>query len=99
MVRTLYAFVFFEDGHELPSTSIMRPQQTIIRLSRHHLEKGAGNVLDEVDSICVGDCQFCLFTKVHATRYGIDPDRIVPQEGGRHDNLSEFRTNAIHHVF
>ena len=76
----------------------MRFQQAIVRFCCHRLEKGAGNILGEIDSVSMRDRQCCLFLKFHATRDGIDPDRIVGQERRSHEDLSEFRADAVRHV-
>lgn len=94
-----YAFVLIEDRYQLISTSGMRSQQAIVRFNRHRLEKGFGNISNEIDVICMCDGKLCLFIKAHPTRDFVDPDRIAPQEGGRHDYFLESRAKAFHHVF
>jgi hypothetical protein len=46
-----------------------------------------------------GDREFCLFVEVHTTSDGVDPDRIVPQEGGRGEDLFESCANTFDHIF
>ena len=59
---------------------------------------GSGDASDEVDFKCMPDRQLCLLVEVYATSNRIHPDRIVPQERRRHENLFELRVNAVRHV-
>ena len=77
----------------------MRSEQAVVHFGRHRSEKGLGNILDEIESVCMWDRQFCRFVKIHATSDGIDPHRIACQEGWRHEQLFDFQANAVHHVF
>ena len=57
-----------------------------------------GDIPDEVDFKCILNRQLCLLVEVCATSNGINPDRVVPQEGRRYEDLFEFRVNAARHV-
>ena len=91
-------FDFINSGYECGSASGMCCQQTVVRFSCHHLEVGTRDLLDKIDCKRKWDHQFCLCIKVCTTGEGIDPYRVVLQEGRRHEDLSESPMNTVGHV-
>ena len=54
------------------------------------------DILDKVDLECKWDRQLCFCIEVCATGNGINPDRVVLQEG--HEGLLELCVNTVCHV-
>ena len=71
----------------------------VVHFRCHHLEIGGRDVPDGVDFERIWDCQLCHRIGVGATGEGINPDRVVPEEGsGRSEDLFESRVNAVRHI-
>jgi len=87
-----------DDIDELVPAKGMFHQQAMVGFYRHRPEMGMGDVSDEIDFECVWDRQFRLLVEARAARNGINPDRVIPQEGRRHEDLFELRVNAARHV-
>ena len=75
-------------------------QQAVILFRCHHLQTSERDAPDRIDIKRMWDRQPCLRIEVGATGDGIEPDRVVLQEGrGTSEDSSEFRVNAVRYVF
>ena len=77
----------------------MRYQQGIVHFRRHHLEMRAGDSSDKVDFERVCDRQLRLFLEICMIGNGVNPDRIILQEGREDEEFPEFRSDTFRYIF
>ena len=73
-------------------------QQAVVRFCRHHSEFVAGDSIDEIGFERMRDRELRLLIEIRATSDGVNPNRVVFQEGRRHEDRFEFCVNALRHV-